>query len=60
MTRQDIIFTYLRELETIRKKGIEWYKDYIDEKTNYLPLSDLTIASSIIAVFDILEKKEKK
>ena len=57
MTRQDIIFTYLRELETIRKKGIEWYKDYIDEKKNDLPLSTLTLASSIIAVFDILEKK---
>lgn len=57
MTRQDIIITYLRELDTIRKKGIEWYKDYIDEKKNYLTLSDLTIASSIIAVFDILEKK---
>ena len=56
MTRQDIIFTYLRELETIRKKGIEWYKDYIDEKKNYLPLSDMTIACSIIAVFDMLEK----
>ena len=56
MTRQDIIFTYLRELETIRVKGINWYKGYINEKKNVLPISTLTIASSIIAVFDMLEK----
>lgn len=59
MTSQDIITTYLRELETIREKGIKWYKEYIDEKKNYLPLSDLTIVSSIIAVFDLIEKKGK-
>lgn len=56
MTSQDIIFTYLRELETIRVKGIKWYKGYINEKKNVLPISTLTIASSIIAIYDMLEK----
>lgn len=57
MTSFDIICVYKRELETIRVKGIDWYKKYIDEVNNDLPMSTLTIASSIIAVFDILGEK---
>lgn len=56
MTSDDIISTYQNELKIIEEKGINWYKDYINEKRNDLPLSHLTIATSIIAMFDMLEK----
>ena len=56
MTSLDIITTYQNELEIIGEKGIKWYKDYINEKKNNLPISTLTIASSIIAIYDMLEK----
>ena len=56
MTSLDIISTYQNELKIIGEKGINWYKGYINEKKNVLPISTLTIASSIIAVFDMLEK----
>lgn len=56
MTSLDIINTYQNELEIIGEKGIKWYKDYINEKKNNLPISTLTIASSIIVIYDMLEK----
>lgn len=57
MTKEEILENYKNILATIEEKGIEWYKEYINEKKNDLPISTLTIASSIIAIFDILEKK---
>lgn len=56
MSSLDIINVYQNELAVIKEKGIKWYKDYINEKKNDLPLSTLTIASSIIAIYDMLEK----
>lgn len=57
MTKEEILENYKNILATIEEKGIDWYKEYINEKKNDLPLSTLTIASSIIAVYDILGEK---
>lgn len=57
MTKEEILENYKNILVTIEEKGIEWYKEYINEKKNDLPISTLTIASSIIAVYDILGEK---
>lgn len=57
MTKEEILEKYKNILATIKEKGIEWYKEYINEKKNDLPLSTLTIASSIIAVYDIFGEK---
>lgn len=57
MSKDRILENYKNILTTIEEKGIEWYKEYINEKKNDLPLSTLTIASSIIAVYDILGEK---
>ena len=57
MTSLDIITTYQNDLEIISEKGINYYRGYIKKQKKKLSLDRLTIASSIIAVFDILEKK---
>lgn len=57
MTKDEIFKAYESAFIIIGQKGIDWYKNYIDEKRNDLPLSTLTIATSIIAVYEILGEK---
>lgn len=60
MTSQEIIKEYLGCIYTIDTQGFIKFKELIEEQKNNLSINQLTIASSIIAVFDMLEKKEKK
>lgn len=60
MTKEEILIEYCELLNIIDMHGIAKFKEWVEEYKNDLPLSNLTIASSIIAVLDILEKKEKK
>lgn len=60
MTEKDIIKEYLDCIFIIDTHGFVKFKEFIEEQKNNLSISRLTIASSIIAVFDMLEKKEKK
>lgn len=60
MTSEEIIKEYADCMYIIDTQGFIKFKELIEEQKNNLSVSQLTIASSIIAVFDILEKKEKK
>ena len=60
MSNEDIIKEYLGSIYIIETQGYPKFKELIEEMKNNLSISQLTIASSIIAVFDMLEKKEKK
>ena len=60
MTEKEIIKEYADCMYIIDIQGFVKFKELIEEQKNNLSISQLTIASSIIAVFDILEKKEKK
>lgn len=60
MSNEDIIKEYLNNIYIIETQGFPKFKELIEEEKNKLSISQLTIASSIIAVFDMLEKKEKK
>lgn len=62
MTREEIVKKYNEILSVIEIYGVDKLKETIEieiEK-DIIQIHDLTIASSIIAVFDMLEKKEKK
>ena len=61
MTREEIVKKYNEILSVIEIYGVDKLKETIEieiEK-DLIQIHDLTIASSIIAVFDMLEKKEK-
>lgn len=61
MTREEIVKKYNEILSVIEIYGVDKLKETIEieiEK-DIIQIHDLTIASSIIAVFDMLEKKEK-
>lgn len=61
MTKEEIIKKYNEILSVIEIYGVDKLKETIEieiEK-DIIQIHDLTIASSIIAVFDMLEKKEK-
>ena len=60
MTSQEILIAYVDMLYIISMDGIDAFKKWVDKNKDEMPISKLTIASSIIATFDILEKKEKK
>lgn len=60
MTEKDIIKEYVENIYIIDTHGFLNFKKFIEEQKNNLSISQLTIATSIIAVFDLLEKKEKK
>lgn len=60
MSEKDIIKEYLENIYILDTHGFLKFKKFIEEQKNNLSISQLTIASSIIAVFDMLEKKEKK
>ena len=57
MTNKDIIKEYLDSIYIIETQGFPKFKELIEEMKTNLSISQLTIASSIIAVFDMLEKK---
>lgn len=59
MTSEEIVAFYLDMLDVIATCGINDFKRGLDKNKDKLSISELTIASSIITVFDILEKKEK-
>lgn len=59
MTSEEIIKEYVDCIYIIDTQGFIKFKELIEEQKNNLSVSQLTIASSIIAVFDMLEKKEK-
>ena len=57
MTNEEILSLYENALMLIRDKGVNWYKKYIKNQKKSLTLEALTIATSIIAVYDMIEKK---
>lgn len=57
MTNKEIIGKYVGMIYTIDNHGIDKFKKMIEENKNKMTINELTIASSIIAVFDMLEKK---
>ena len=59
MTSEEIIKEYVDCIYIIDTQGFVKFKELIEEQKNNLSVSQLTIASSIIAAFDMLEKKEK-
>ena len=60
MTYKEIVKKYVSMTYIIDTLGINEFKKLIEEDKNKMSVDELTIASSIIAVFDMLEKKEKK
>ena len=60
MSEKDIIKEYVENIYILDTYGFLEFKKFIEEQKNNLSISQLTIASSIIAVFDMLEKIEKK
>ena len=59
MTSEEIIKEYIDSIYIIDTQGFVKFKELIEEQKNNLSVSQLTIASSIIAVFDLIEKKGK-
>ena len=59
MSEKEIIKEYADCMYIIDTQGLLKFKEIIEEQKNNLSASQLTIATSIIAMFDILEKKEK-
>ena len=57
MTNEQIIKNYKECLNIIETHGFKNFKKWIEENKSGMNLSILTIATSIIAMFDILEKK---
>ena len=57
MTKEEIVAVYLDILDVIATCGINDFKKWADKNKDEMHITKLTIASSIIAVFDILEKK---
>ena len=60
MTKEKIIEVYVDILHVISLHGIDNFKKQLEKTKDKMSVGDLTIASSIIVVFDMLEKKEKK
>ena len=59
MTKEEIVKKYVSMTYIIDTLGINEFKKLIEEDKNKMSVYELTIASSIIAVFDLIEKKEK-
>ena len=57
MTYKEIVKKYVSMTYIIDTLGINEFKKLIEEDKNKMSVDELTIASSIIAVFDMLEKK---
>lgn len=57
MTKEEIVKKYVSMTHIIDTLGINEFKKLIEEDKNKMSVDELTIASSIIAVFDMLEKK---
>lgn len=55
MSEKKILDAYKNALEMIEKNGLDYYKSYIDENMN-ISMNELTIATSIISAFEIIEK----
>ena len=60
MSEKEIVGKYVDMTYIIDTHGIDEFKKMIEENKNKMTINELTIASSIIAVFDMIEKKEKK
>lgn len=60
MTKEEIVKEYSDQLREIYMYDINEFKKWVEKYKDKMPMGVLTIASSIIAVFDMLEKKEKK
>ncbi len=56
MTKEEIIKEYNDQLREIDIYNINEFKKCVERNKDIMPIDVLTIASSIIAVFDILEK----
>ena len=59
MTSEEIIKEYNGQLREIDMYNINEFKKWVERNKDIMPIDVLTIASSIIAVFDLIEKKEK-
>lgn len=59
MTNEEILNEYDEMLYEIDLHGIDEFKKFVEKNKDTMPMATLTIASSIIAMFDLLEKKEK-
>lgn len=59
MTKEEIIKEYSDQLREIYMYNINEFKKWVERNKDIMPIDVLTIASSIIAVFDLIEKKEK-
>ena len=57
MTKDEILKEYDYILSVINISGIDEYKKMIEKDKDIIPMGVLIIASSIMAVFDMLEKK---
>lgn len=59
MTKEEILNEYDEMLYEINSHDIDEFKKFVEKNKDTMPTAVLTIASSIIAVFDMIEKKEK-
>ena len=59
MTKEEIIKEYKDQLREIDMYNINEFKKWVERNKDIMPIDVLTIASSIIAVFDLIEKKGK-
>ena len=57
MTKEEIVKEYSDQLREIYMYDINEFKKWVEKNKDIMPMGVLTIASSIIAIFDILEKK---
>lgn len=59
MTKEEIIKEYNDQLRQIDMHNINEFKKWVERNEDIISIDVLTIACSIIAVFEMLEKKEK-
>lgn len=57
MTKEEIVKEYRDQLREIYMYDIDEFKKWVEKNKDIMPIGVLTIATSIIAIFDILEKK---
>lgn len=57
MTKEEIVKEYIEMLHVIDISSVDEFKKFVEKNNNIMSIGDLTIASSIIAVFDMLDKK---
>lgn len=57
MTKEEIVKEYSDQLREIYMYDINEFKKWVEKNKDIMPMGVLTIATSIIAIFDILEKK---